>query len=846
MAGLGDRFGAWLNQNAVNWAEKITEKVSEKGKKVADDAKTPFERKADEVFAERATAAYAASLKTRTYNDLMAESRKFSGVSGWIISILTSVLGFLPAMMGGGRPMGNRLQQAQELYWKSWRHAPEDAIRLLARDSAKWALVQDDLAETGVSDERIRQLKELFAAIPNVNDIIRFAVKEVYTPEIAKQYGQYENFPEAGMTDATAAGLSRNLFEKQWAAHWILPGAQQAFDMLHRDIITKSEEEQLLKALDFMPYWRDKLTKLSWDMPNRIEIRMMVRYLDMPKSDVMKLLQYAGLDPLYREDAANMMIIMGKVTYWSDMVANGWMTDVELKADIDSSLQNPTMSDRIYKSIIKAEKPKKTLTDRTLTLTDIYKGLKMGYVTRDQAKELITDLNYDTFEAEFKLAVNVPEDSTATVQQARELTKGDIGAALRAGIIDTGTATAQFMKLRYSAEGAAILVKLYTPKPKAPVEPAERELTKGDIMAAVYKALIAPAVGHSMLVGIGYSAVQADFILALVPEPEAEEDIAKRLELQKADILKLYREGTIERSDAILRLGELGYSVADSTLLTTITDAEVKPPTEPKARELTKGDIVRAVQKGILSNQQGYDALVSMRYSDADSQFILSLIPDKNEVAIVTKTRSNIQAEIGKSLREGSITNDQAVDKFQKLGHTAGGGGQLATLYSKTVTLAESTKADASYLAEVITAIKRGLATPQGGYQLLLDRGFDSAAAFPSLQTVAEESPFSPVNFSEFKALTQQYKAATEVKSMPVSDDMKAAGELVAMLTGETNSLRELVKQRQAGILDMSMASEQTKAPLREAQAALVNAERSLALATENYKRIVAEWKHTR
>ncbi|GAH93918.1 unnamed protein product, partial [marine sediment metagenome] len=44
--------------------------------------------------------------------------------------------------------------------------------------------------------------------------------------------------------------------------HWSLPSPSQGFEMLHRGVIDEAELNMLLRALDIMPFWREKLTKV--------------------------------------------------------------------------------------------------------------------------------------------------------------------------------------------------------------------------------------------------------------------------------------------------------------------------------------------------------------------------------------------------------------------------------------------------------------------------------------------------------------------------------------------------------------------------------------------------------
>ncbi|GAG91565.1 unnamed protein product, partial [marine sediment metagenome] len=105
-------------------------------------------------------------------------------------------------------------------------------------------------------------------------------------PEIAARFGQYEDYPPEFEVWAEKKGLSKEWSLRYWAAHWSLPSASQGFEMLHRGAITQDELELLLRALDIMPFWRDKLTKIAFRRLSRVDIRRMYRVGVMTEPEV--------------------------------------------------------------------------------------------------------------------------------------------------------------------------------------------------------------------------------------------------------------------------------------------------------------------------------------------------------------------------------------------------------------------------------------------------------------------------------------------------------------------------------------------------------------------------------
>jgi len=100
--------------------------------------------------------------------------------------------------------------------------------------------------------------------------------------------------PSEYVEAAQMKGLSKEWAERYWAAHWDLPSIQQGFAMLHRGIINEADLNMLLRALDIMPFWRDKLMALSYKPLTRVDVRRMHQLGTLDESGVKKAYQDGG------------------------------------------------------------------------------------------------------------------------------------------------------------------------------------------------------------------------------------------------------------------------------------------------------------------------------------------------------------------------------------------------------------------------------------------------------------------------------------------------------------------------------------------------------------------------
>lgn len=119
------------------------------------------------------------------------------------------------------------------------------------------------------------KLSEIAFFIPPVQDLITMAVREVFTPEVARANGQFDDLPPDFVNWARQQGVSEQWAENYWAAHWQLPSPQMGFEMFHRQEIDEERLRGLMVALDIMPGWRDEMIAISYNPLSRVDVRRM-------------------------------------------------------------------------------------------------------------------------------------------------------------------------------------------------------------------------------------------------------------------------------------------------------------------------------------------------------------------------------------------------------------------------------------------------------------------------------------------------------------------------------------------------------------------------------------------
>ncbi len=176
-------------------------------------------------------------------------------------------------------------------------HTISDVFALYRKNKVSKEYVKENIGYLGYEDWMFDGFDTLTQVYPSAQDLIVFAVREVFTPEIANKYRLGDDLPQKYLEECKKVGLSDEFAKYYWMAHWQLPSPNQVFEMFHRTSDKKLDEESdlihlpsgktiynvignktvqnYLKAADFMPFWRDKLTEISYNTLTRVDVRRM-------------------------------------------------------------------------------------------------------------------------------------------------------------------------------------------------------------------------------------------------------------------------------------------------------------------------------------------------------------------------------------------------------------------------------------------------------------------------------------------------------------------------------------------------------------------------------------------
>jgi len=404
------------------------------------------------------------------------------------------------------------------------------------------------LEKAGYGDPAKKAILELRHLLPGPSDLVRFGVREVFTPEIAEAFGQFEDFPEAfgeimpylgfagpgeatGITAGPAPG--KTWAEAYWAAHWDLPSPSQGFEMLHRRVKKRdgttfkaADLELLLRALDVMPFWRPLLTQISYNPITRVDLRRLHKGGILNPKQVKEGYQDLGYD----EEKA------------------GWLRDFTVKyysPEDESELDDYTKE----------------------TASQIRLGYRRHVITRQEALDKLVELGYSDDSADFllalddvQLALNPTTDADVPV---RDLTVSVIVKAYREKHWIRERAQDELETLGYLPWAADLLLQLEDLAEESALRDLEETVVKDQYLAnAIDKA---------------QAGAQLDDLDVL---PDRRDLLLKRWELQKAQkpkrltlsqTQKAFKQGLFTQPEFMDELSAMGYNDRDAGIILAIT-----------------------------------------------------------------------------------------------------------------------------------------------------------------------------------------------------------------------------------------------------------------------------------
>ena len=323
----------------------------------------------------------------------------------------------------------NTIPEADAL---SWRHRG-----ILSDEDAR-----ANLKARGWIERDVEALVKASLLIPPVPDLIAMAVREAFSPEIAERFGQFEDFPEPFAKAAAQQGISEEWAQRYWAAHWALPSIQMGFEMVHRGVIEIDDLNLLLRAQDIMPFWRYKLTAISFSPLTRVDIRRMHKVEVLTEAEVNRAYHDIGYSDLNAErlTAFTLRLNAPKAREDVDELAKlsrasvlGFFEDGIIDAaKTRQLLLDLGVSEQATDLFIQAKEGELERADRKAQVTLIVNQQRAGVLKFEEAQDKLGGLGLETKEQELAVTRLLREKAETTRLPAR----GSLDKMFTAQVID--------------------------------------------------------------------------------------------------------------------------------------------------------------------------------------------------------------------------------------------------------------------------------------------------------------------------------------------------------------------------------------------------------------------------
>jgi hypothetical protein len=347
-----------------------------------------------------------------------------------------------------------------DLYYASAKMRVErDALLTLKwRGEIKEAEYYQHMQEIGWTKEQIDLYEKAAKYYPPAPDLVRFAVREVYTPEIIKKYGLYEDLPPKFIDEAKKVGMSEEQARNYWAAHWILPDITLGYEMLHRGVIDEDDLMTLMRVSDIMPYWRDKLKAISYLPYTRVDVRRMYGLGVLNEEDVKRSYLDLGYDEEKAEKMTQFTIadaLPEEKTLTKAQIRNGWEYGELKDGDTIKLLVSLGYTQDLANYILSLWKHEK-IDKEIKAKVELYKAqYSKGVINYDTLRDRLSKLNLPATRLEYEL-VKAVETKTEKVRLPHER---DIMRFYKEKLIDEKTFREYMDLLGYRTEDIDLYIE---------------------------------------------------------------------------------------------------------------------------------------------------------------------------------------------------------------------------------------------------------------------------------------------------------------------------------------------------------------------------------------------------
>ncbi len=356
----------------------------------------------------------------------------------------------------------------------------------LARLRRRGQLTQNDylkaMYEVGFTTDRAEAYYTSQEFYPTPSDLVRWQAREVFEDRMITRYGLDDEYGNLRLDDFYKAGMTDDQIKNFWRAHWEHASWIQVTEMLHRGLlqlesgvpdlpktraewITRDGEGKAAlndwyRLVEIPPFWREKLTAMSFSPLTRVDVRRMHKVGILSRDELYAAYRTHGFDDTNAER----------------------MTDFTIRFNAES--------------------------DRVLTRSEIERLYRQQTLTRLEAEARLEDLNYGAQE----IALILDSANVATLERSRELVKSELRQLYQQGLRPKGEITGALAELGYDVVSIGALFDLWDVEQPAKLKTPSRT----DLDKFVAAGIINLTTWSAEYAGLGYDMKYQQWYYALL------------------------------------------------------------------------------------------------------------------------------------------------------------------------------------------------------------------------------------------------------------------------------------------------------------------------------------------
>jgi len=673
VAGEQSAVGAWLSQARSNPSEKLGETL-----------RSAFSAPLVTELSEIAGSAVFDSIMSMAIGgaekltpDLQERIRRFLGTTV-LLSTAPKVAGSLSEILSVGavKTVGDVFRDAYfnlGLGFVTWQMTSPLIDAGIGQDLRKqsnlvfrparfdWTQVKDLYALGEIDYNAVRQhLAEQGWRDQDIDKIARLAYRNISEGSIMGMW--QENL----IDQSECARRLRILGYSPDDITLVMQYAQVVKANAQKDILLSTARKAFKESLIGEPRFREILGQLNWS-EEAIELEIAVASLEMSedqRSLSAAQLKEAFLNNVITDVEASKALL--ELKFRSDEVPILIETWKLAKAPIVLRVNMQTILQALTRGVLSEPEARNKLAEIGYPATDVDLIIRTAYAQGLQTKprvgvplliegvrsnvinvsQLIDDLRTRGY-PEFDINVIA---GIAERQPAIGLSSKNILDAFMADVIDRVTAGAKLIELGMSPATA----ELQLDTAEAQREQARPEASLGLIMGLAANGLMSIADLRSLLTARKYSHTDIELIIAATeyqpPTP-----------LSRDIIVKAYKEGVLNRDDALNRLLTLNFAAEDAQIILQTAEKEM---TVTQARPSVT-TYVAATRDGILTVQELRRKLLALGLAEDDAELFVQLATFKP----AAPAKSLTKAEVIAAYKEFMYTRVDALRRLETLGY---------------------------------------------------------------------------------------------------------------------------------------------------------------------------------